>query len=118
MPNTNPESRAHTQEALTRNEYACQLVAGFRSAMPAMAEIWDYLNDALNDVRVLDALIKRLIDELDETRRHRANLLAAMRATLAAHDDHEPDPLWYLRDELEAAQAASSGPQGDSGRRG
>ena len=27
-----------------------------------------------------------------------------MRAALAAHADGEPDPLWYLRDELNAAR--------------
>jgi hypothetical protein len=37
----------------------------------------------------------------------RANLLAAMRATLAAHADGDPDPLWYLRDELDAAESAA-----------
>ena len=35
----------------------------------------------------------------------RANLLAAMRATVAAQADGEPDPLWYLRDALNAAGA-------------
>jgi hypothetical protein len=30
----------------------------------------------------------------------RANLLAAMRAALAAHADGDADPLSYLRDEL------------------
>jgi hypothetical protein len=31
----------------------------------------------------------------------RANLLAAIRACLAAHADGEPDPLGYLRAELD-----------------
>jgi hypothetical protein len=31
-----------------------------------------------------------------------ANLLAASRATIAAHHDGEPDPLGYLHDELAA----------------
>ncbi len=44
----------------------------------------------------------------------RANLLAAMRATIAAHADGEPDPLYYLRDELNARQARSAGPGGAS----
>ena len=30
------------------------------------------------------------------------DLVAAARATLAAADDGEPDPLYYLRDELQA----------------
>jgi hypothetical protein len=31
-----------------------------------------------------------------------ANLLAAARAALSAEHDGEPDPMWYLRDELRA----------------
>jgi len=31
---------------------------------------------------------------------HYANLIAAGRATLRAELDGEPDPTWYLRDEL------------------
>ena len=37
-----------------------------------------------------------------------ANALAAMRATLAAQRDGEADPLYYLRDELQAAQNAAA----------
>ena len=37
-----------------------------------------------------------------------ANLRAAMRATLAAYAEGEQDPLWYLRDELNAPQASSA----------
>jgi hypothetical protein len=39
----------------------------------------------------------------------RANLLAAIRATLAAHADDETDPLYYLRDELNARQISAQG---------
>lgn len=53
-------------------------------------------------VRILDAIITRLVAELEATRLDRANLLAAMRATLAAYADGERDPLFYLRDELNA----------------
>ncbi len=37
-------------------------------------------------------------------RREYADLLAAAHATLHADHDGEPDPLWYLRDELTAQQ--------------
>jgi hypothetical protein len=40
----------------------------------------------------------RLADALNDLH----NLIAAARATLGAHSDGEPDPLYYLRDELEA----------------
>ena len=39
-----------------------------------------------------------------------ANLIAAARATLAAEYEGEPDPLWYLRDELAARGQLRIGP--------
>ncbi|SHN46923.1 hypothetical protein [Cryptosporangium aurantiacum] len=44
----------------------------------------------------------RLRAALTETRLRYAFLLAAARSTLAADRDGEPDPLYYLRDELSA----------------
>ncbi|ROO89573.1 hypothetical protein EDD29_7272 [Actinocorallia herbida] len=44
----------------------------------------------------------RLNTELRSLRLSRANLAAAARAAIAALQDHEPDPLFYLRDELTA----------------
>ena len=41
--------------------------------------------------------------ELEAVRLDRANLLGAIRATLSADGECEPDPLGYLRDELESA---------------
>jgi hypothetical protein len=117
MSNTNPGTRARIQEAITRNEYARRIIAGFRSDMPTLATVWDYLEDALNDVLILDALLKRLAQELEQTRVDRANLRAAIRATLAAHADAEPDPFWYLRDELDAIQPALSRSQAMPGSR-
>jgi hypothetical protein len=32
-----------------------------------------------------------------------------MRAALAAHADGEPDPMWYLRDELNAPESLPPG---------
>jgi hypothetical protein len=59
----------------------------------------------ITDLAHLVAEVSRLADELDQTRMDRANLSAAMRATLAAHADGEADPLWYLRDELGASES-------------
>jgi hypothetical protein len=61
---------------------------------------------ALADCAALAADVARLADELRTTRLDRANLAAAMRATLAAQRDGETDPLWYLRDALRAAPSA------------
>ena len=56
--------------------------------------------------------LTRLAGELDRARLDRANLRAAMRAALAAHADGEADPLWYLRDELNAAESAADASRG------
>jgi len=66
----------------------------------------------INDFADLVAELTRLAGELDAARLEGANLRAAMRATLAAHADGEPDPLWYLRDELDAAQSAADASRG------
>jgi hypothetical protein len=42
------------------------------------------------------------LDRLNRNRRQHQDLEAAARATLAAHAESEDDPLYYLRDELEA----------------
>ena len=92
MPNALPHANINLQEVSTRNEHARHIVAGFASAMPTLTDIWRYLEDALNDSLALSAEITRLSAELQRTRLDRANLLAAIRATLAAQADGEPDP--------------------------
>ena len=74
--------------------------------------MWRAVDDALSDAVLLSALVTRLSAELDRVRLDRANLRAAMRATLAAHADGEPDPLWYLRDELDSAESAADASRG------
>lgn len=112
VPNTFPYVRINLQEIATRNDLSSQIIAGFATAFPALADIWPYLHDALNDAPALMAEIKRLAEELQSARLDRANLLAAARATLAASQDGEPDPLYYLRDELDALTT----PPDDTGR--
>jgi hypothetical protein len=102
MPNTPPRVNIDLEEVTTRNDAARHIVAGFATAMPTLAEIWRSLEDAFNDVPALAAEITRLSGELRDTRLDRANLLAAARATIAAYHEGEPDPLCYLRDELDA----------------
>jgi hypothetical protein len=57
---------------------------------------------AVADVPVLMAEVDRQRSLLALVRGQYANLLAAARATLAAEQDGETDPLSYLRDELHA----------------
>ncbi len=113
MPDTSPNTQIDLQQINARNDQARHIVAGCASAMPTLADLWRPVDDALNDAVLLSALVarlsaqvSRLSAELDRARLNRANLRAAMRATLAAHADAEPDPLWYLRDELNAPQSA------------
>jgi hypothetical protein len=61
---------------------------------PTPVAIWT----AVADIPVLLAEIDRLVRLLSRTRWDFADLLAAARATLAADQDGEPDPLLYLRD--------------------
>ena len=98
MP-TLPYSSTDLQEVSTRNDHARRIVAGFASAMPALADIWRHIAGALSDTAALSAEITRLSAELHDARLDRANLLAAM---LAAHADGEPEPMSYLSDELDA----------------
>jgi len=102
-----PDPRVSLPAIYARNDHARRLIAGFASAMPAASELWEQVDRALADVPALGA-------ELTETRMDRANLLAAMQAAIGAHADGETDPLYYLRDELNARQARSAGHGGAS----
>ncbi len=105
MPNTNPG--IDLAQISTRNTHARHIVAGCAADAPTLADMWRALDAALADTVTLAAQVTRLSAELDRARLERANLRAAMRATLAAHADGEPDPMWYLRDELNAPQASA-----------
>ena len=60
------------------------------------------LGRALDTIPRLSAEIARLRRRLAASLNDFNNLLAAARATLSAHADGEEDPLYYLRDELQA----------------
>lgn len=96
-------------EITTRNDVAHDIIAGFASVMPTLAGIFRLLDSALADVPALQAELRQARADLKAERLDRANLLAAMRATIGAHADGEPDPLYYLRDELLDRQERSQG---------
>ncbi len=104
-----PEPHVNLDVVYARNDHARRIIAACRSVLPATATMWAQVDRALDDVPALGAVIARLTIDLAATRMDRANLLAAMRATIAAHADGEPDPLYYLRDELGAHQVPSQG---------
>jgi hypothetical protein len=104
MTNPHPYSRIDLDQTTARNQTARHMIAGFSAEMPALAEFWRHLDTALADNLTLCAEMTRLTAKLTAARLDKANLLAAIRATLAAHADGEPDPLSYLRDEMDAWQ--------------
>jgi hypothetical protein len=95
-------------EATTRNDIARDIVARFAAVTPNLAGIWRYLDTALADVSAVLAELGRVRAELEAVWLDRANLLAAIRATLAADAEGEPDPLGYLREELGAPGAPAT----------
>ncbi len=107
MPNTVPHININLPEVNARNDNARHIVVGCATAFPTLAGMWQNLHEALDDIPALAAEIARLSAELGHTRLDRANLRAAIRATLAAHADGEPDPMWYLRDALNAPETAA-----------
>lgn len=64
---------------------------------------------AVSDIAQLIAQIRELHAMLGAERLRAANLEAAIRAALGAHDDGEPDPLVYLRDEIFPGTGAAYG---------
>jgi hypothetical protein len=107
MTDSRPYNRTGIEEIAARNETARHMIAGFAAEMPALADFWRHLDTALAGNLALAAELTRQNAELTAARLDRANLLAAIRATLAAHADGEADPLYYLRDELSARPAPS-----------
>ena len=90
------------REITTRNDVARNIIAGFAAVMPTLAGVWRFVDTALADVPAVLA-------ELEAVRLDRANLLAAIRACLAARAEGEPDPLGYLRAELDAPGSPAMG---------
>lgn len=107
MTNPAPSTNTDLPMIISRSDTARQIITGFAADMPTLSELWRHLQSALEDIPVLATEVARLTAELKETRLDLANLHAAGRATLAAYASGEADPLWYLRDELDARHTAS-----------
>ena len=101
-------------EITTRNDICRDIIAGFAAVTPSLTGVWRILDQSLADLPAVLAELSRARTELQAVRLDRANLLAAMHATIAAQADGEADPLYYLRDELEARQERSQGHRGAS----
>ena len=95
-------------EITTRNDIARDIIAGFAAVTPTLAGVFRLIDTALADLPAVLAELGRARADLEAVRLDRANLLAAIRATLAADAEGEPDPLGYLRDELNSAGVQAS----------
>jgi hypothetical protein len=98
-------SLSNHSEITVRNDIARDIIAGFAAVTPTLAGVFRLIDTALADLPAALADLGRVRAELEAVRLDRANLLAAIRATLAADAEGEPDPLGYLRDELDATGA-------------
>jgi hypothetical protein len=99
---------SHPAEVSTRNDLARDVIARFAAVTPPLAGAWRLIDAALADLPAVLAALGRARAELEAVRLDRANLLAAIRATLAADAEGEPDPLGYLRDELDSPGALAA----------
>lgn len=79
---------ADLQEIASRHDSAA-------SALGTLARALDMIPLLYAEIGRLRARLARALTDLH-------NIVAAARATLGAHADGEPDPLYYLRDELDA----------------
>ena len=95
-------------EITIRNDIARDIIAGFAAVTPTLAGVFRLIDTALADLPAVLAELGRTRAELEAVRLDRANLLAAIRATLAADAEGEPDPLGYLRGELGSTGAPAS----------
>jgi hypothetical protein len=108
VPDRYPEGKPDSsQDAAENNRPESRRPKDITARFPA--DVWRNLVAAFSDAPDLAAEIVRLRIELADSRLNRANLAAAAQATINAHNDGEPDPLFYLRDELRTQGYAVDG---------
>jgi hypothetical protein len=99
---------ASSAEITTRNDIARDIIAGFAAVTPTLTGVFRLVDTALADLPAVLADLGRAQAELEAVRLDRANILAAIRATLVADAEGERDPLVYLRDELGSTEASAT----------
>ena len=85
-----------------RNDISRDIISGFAAVTPTLAGAWRLNDAALAHLPIALAELGRARAEPEAVRLDRANLLAAIRATLAADAEGDADSLGYLRDELDS----------------
>ena len=53
MTNLPPNNPANLREISTRNQHARHIIAGFSLALPALTDVWRFLDQALTDTLAL-----------------------------------------------------------------
>jgi hypothetical protein len=93
-------TRISLRDVCVRADTARHALVGISFAAPAVADLCGQVSDSLADVRPMATEIRGLRHEVARARMASANLTAAGRAVIAAYRAGEPDPLFYLLDEL------------------
>lgn len=101
-------NRVSLRDVSARARRARRVVAGISLAVPEVAGLCRQVRDSLDDIGAMATEIRCLRRDVEGTRMAWANLTAAGRAAIGADHAGEPDPLFYLLDEL-AAQSQDSG---------
>jgi hypothetical protein len=101
VPDRSRRARTNDLQEITARSRMARLLSE-SLAEQLSGDIWRTLATAFADTPALSAEIIRLRADLAGARLDRANLAAAALAAVAAHEEGEPDPLSYLRDELQA----------------
>lgn len=112
MTYRHPYPHIDLQEVVSRTNSAAVLLAALTRDPLPLLPVWEHVIAALNDTERLVDEITGLRAELVAERHQRANLIAAVRATLAADREGDDDPLWYIRDELPAQTRGTGHPAG------
>lgn len=95
MTHNRKEQQINLQEAIARNQHARQILADACAVHPVLGGTAREVDAALLDAAAL-------IGEIIEIRLEISFLAAAAKAALRAYADETPDPLWFIRDELDA----------------
>jgi hypothetical protein len=104
---SNSSTPLDRSDITTRNDISRDIIAGFAAVTPSLAGVWRLIDTSLADLPAALADLGRTRAELKAVRLDRANLLAAIRATLAADAAGESDPLGYLRDKLDSPDSTA-----------
>ena len=102
-----------SQRITTRNDIARDIIAGFASVAPTLAGVFRFLDSALADMPAVLAELRLVRAELEAVRLDRANLIAAMRATIDRPHGRGSRPLVLPARRAGRAPGAPTGPPGD-----